>query len=371
VKARILVGLMSVLGTPSALRATGDVVAFVEDGVLVIEGDDGDDKLEVSETPEPGSGSFLIVGIDGTLVNGLESDTVSGSIKDIVLDLGDGVNESEFSDIEIPGDFVVCGGEGFNEFEVKDCTIGGCVEVENGDGDTKTKFNGCEIGDDVEIRNHDGFDEISFKECEIADCVEIENGDGNELDEGSDTGLKDGTLVGGDVHITNRDGLDEYDQKESEILGSLSIRNHGGGSSLDIDTSAVGGDIEFDSRSGFDFFNLDDAEIGGDVEVRFKSGGSEFITETSTGVGGVTIHGSLFVEGKGEYLDTVTLDVLNVEDEVEIQLGPGDDFITVLNSTFQDDLDVDGHSGNDTFTDGGGNALLGDSDIANIEVTLP
>ncbi|HKB15991.1 MAG TPA: hypothetical protein VKF62_07990, partial [Planctomycetota bacterium] len=71
------------------------------------------------------------------------------------------------------------------------------------------------------------------------------------------------------------------------------------------------------------------------------------------------------------YTDTCTIDVLDVEGEVDIHLGPGDDFLTVLDSVFRDDFGVNGHSGIDTFTDGGGNAFLEDSEIENMEISLP
>ncbi|MCI0588620.1 MAG: hypothetical protein L0323_17465 [Planctomycetes bacterium] len=371
-KLRILAGLLAVFGTSGALLAQGECTVEVDDGVLVIEGDDGDNAVVVTETPGAGSGVFLVIGEGGTLINGLESETFGGRIEDIEIDLGDGVNSVEVSGVELSGDLAVCGGEGFNEFKLEESAVGGSVEIENEEGGSEISIEASLIGGDVAVENDDGFDEFGIEASLVEGDVDVDNGDGNELDEGSNTGFDDGTLVGGDVTILNDDGFDEFDlEEESEILGDLTIRNNGGGSGIDIELSTIGEDLLINARSGFDEVNLDDTSVGGDADIRLKSGGSDVQTESSTGEGNVSIAGSLYLEANGTVTDNVLFDVLDVGDDVEIHLGPGDDFITVLNCVFQGDFDVDGHSGIDTFTDGGGNTLLEDSELENLEIILP
>ncbi|MGH7152117.1 MAG: hypothetical protein ACREIU_15535, partial [Planctomycetota bacterium] len=77
-----LVVAAALLGAPPQAGAAGSCVAFVDDGVLIVEGDGEGNNVFVTEI---GPGVWEVAGVDGTTINGLASDVFSGGIEHILV----------------------------------------------------------------------------------------------------------------------------------------------------------------------------------------------------------------------------------------------------------------------------------------------
>ncbi|MCI0589266.1 MAG: hypothetical protein L0323_20820 [Planctomycetes bacterium] len=396
----------ALLGAPPAALADGDCVVSVDDGVLIVEGDEADNNVSVIEIAP---GVWEVVGNDGTTVNGLASDTFSDEIEDILVDLGDGDDLSDYSG-EIPGDLTVLGGAGRNEFLLFASTVGGDVLVENegsgetdfqegtliegdltivnGEGFDESKISATEIGGDVSIDNDDGdpltgassvtdleegtfvggdfvvengegFDALDIGEAEVAGDLVISNKDGNELTgEGSSTDVE--AVIGGDLKVDNKTGSDEVEVEESEVGGDVTIKNQSGDSAVQVQDAVLGGSLLVDNKVGFDEIELSGTEVDGDVTLKTYNGGSEIVLGAEVSIGG-----DLLVDTRNGS-DAITLEGLLVEGATAILTGPAADVLTVIASAFEEALTVDGGSGADTFADGGGNGFAGGIQLTSI-----
>ncbi|MCI0589267.1 MAG: hypothetical protein L0323_20825 [Planctomycetes bacterium] len=273
--ARAVVVASALLGTPSLGLAAGSCTASVSGGVLLVTGDADANAIFVTETP-PGSGTWVVSGDLTTLINGLASDTLSGGVTNIVVDLGAGADLTTVSG-EIPGSLTVFGGADRNEFLLIDSNVGGDVLVENA-GSGETDFEGSFIAGNLTVVNGDGFDEFKLDAAEVAGTVLIDNGDGDALTGASSvTDGENDSVIGGDLLVENGVGFDALDIGDFSVDGTLFINNRDGdelsglGSSTDIEAE-LGGLVWIINKDGFDEVEIEDSVCKDNVLVENNDG---------------------------------------------------------------------------------------------------
>ncbi len=273
--ARVFVVASALLGTSRLALGEGSVSASVAGGVLVVQGDGAANVVFVTEVP-PGSGSWVVSGDLTTLINGAASDTLSGGITSIQVDLGDGDDLSTFSGV-IAGSLTVSGGGGRNEFLLINSTVGGDVLVDN-DGSGETDFEFSLIEGNVSVVNGDGFDEFKMDAAEVVGDVVIDNDDGDPLTGASSvTDGENDSVVGGDLIVLNGEGFDALDIGDFTVEGSLLVTNDDGdplsglGSSTDVEAE-IGGIVWIINKDGFDEVEIEDSVVGGTVTVENNDG---------------------------------------------------------------------------------------------------
>src|SRR5262245_24203470 len=107
----------ALIAAPRAALAGGACTALVDGSTLVIKCDDADNSVFVTQIAPA---EFEVVGDDDTLINGVASAVVSGTITKIKLDLRGGADVAEVSEISITGKLSFLGGNGPNEFKLVD-----------------------------------------------------------------------------------------------------------------------------------------------------------------------------------------------------------------------------------------------------------
>ena len=267
--------LLVVLGAADA-RALGDVTATVTSGKLTVTGDDAPNAVQVLAGVGPGA--FIVAGIDGTLVNGSLSTTVSG-VKKLSIDMKDGVDRVELLDVVLDGSLLVNLGDGSDSFVMQGGRVRTKAEIKGGkESDDIRIRQGARFGDHLFVRGGKKIDTIVVTDASIGGDSEIKGGGGNDTITVQFTTLDDGANLvvgGGDgddhtlltenafehVQVYMGDGDDELQIEGCDFEGELRAEGNDGDDTIDFE-----GDNSFDPRlprrvTGFEDLDLARMEL--------------------------------------------------------------------------------------------------------------
>jgi hypothetical protein len=117
----------------------GDVAVAVDDGDLLITGDDADNQIMIVQT---GDEEYTVTGLDGTLINGEDEYVAEGVDDDVHIEMGDGDDAVEIVETEVPDDLNVSLGSGDDALSVQLVTVNDDMEVDGGGGDDAVRVAG-------------------------------------------------------------------------------------------------------------------------------------------------------------------------------------------------------------------------------------
>jgi hypothetical protein len=139
----------------------GNVTAEALDGVLTIQGDSKGNRITL--TTSTTGGQFRIGGVD-TTINGLSgSFDLAGVSGDVLINLGDGKNSLELSDMKLPGNLVIDTGRHGDLVRAQRVPVGGAITVRTGSGNDVVDFQGGSSGGNKRIVTDEGDDIVVIK----------------------------------------------------------------------------------------------------------------------------------------------------------------------------------------------------------------
>jgi hypothetical protein len=242
--------VLLLLATAGDLWALGDVAVGVDAGKLSIVGDVNPNRLQV--LPGVGPGAFVVVGLEGTAVNGVASAMVEG-VEKIAIDTGGGVDVVEILEVELDGSLVVKMGDDSDTLTVEGGRFRKKVELRGGKQDDEIRIrHGTRIGGKLLLKGGKHRDLLVLNGVSLGEDAEVKGGSG------------DDTLVlqyssaddGANVVFAAGDGDDDVTLLASrfdDIQGYLGE----GDDDLEIESCDFDGSVRAEGNDGFDELDLD------------------------------------------------------------------------------------------------------------------
>jgi hypothetical protein len=189
------------------------VTAFVRGGVLVVRGDSRANSLRIDQDAE--TGGLVLVGLDGTTINGEETVAFAGVTQGVRVKLGDGRDELTFAqspDAPTPpalaGDVTVNLGRGRDFFDLSGLVLEGNLSVQ-GSGDAKTVrvLNASVLGT-TSILCGAGVDSVELAASTFGGRVLLRTGVGDDIIK---TGMSAGATFASGLLVRDGSGNDLVD----------------------------------------------------------------------------------------------------------------------------------------------------------------
>ena len=333
------------------LLLSGNVVAAVAGGNLVVTGDGAGNEITVEQT---GVGQYTVTGV-GTSVNGGGAFVANGVTGDFRFDMAGGDD-----DVDVIGTTLISGGvradmgSGDNNFRIQDfTTVADDLKVTAGGGDDVVRvWNDAVVQGKVDIRIGDGDNEVQiWNDSRIDGKVRVSTGAGDD-----EIMIWNDSQIGGNVSLVTGAGDDEVMVwNDSQIIGKLALNTGAGDDEVDIRNETVlhskvrldmgGGDDLVDIRNEANFFDKLDVRTGDGLDtVSIDGSGSGLmlngdvkishgIGDSNTTIDNSTIGGKLQVRGNDQQ-DTVALNEVSVAGDTKIGLGLGADVVQIDDATF-------------------------------------
>jgi hypothetical protein len=197
---------------PTAPTGGGDVSATLKRSNLIINGDDGDNIFDVSQ-----SGSTVTVtGLFGTTINGSDSAQFNVNLADINVKLPDGHNRVHIDGVTTSDDIIVKGGDGIDEVYIVDSNVASDVNVNLlNNHDVFGVYNSTVKR--VRAKTGNGHDQVAFDNGTILGDFNVNTGNGRDS-----VGLKN-TTVGDDVNLVTSGGTDNVFADDFDVADQLKI----------------------------------------------------------------------------------------------------------------------------------------------------
>lgn len=342
-------------------RSTPSVTASVVNGSLVVVGDPAaasDVTITASDTDADTIADTFDVVDGGTAIG-----TFSGVTDAVILRLSNNDDKVaiDLAGLSSPGKIRAGLGDGANSLTLDNGTVNGNVVVRGGAGTDAVTLGGTgalTVNGNVRV-NLDGADDDLFElgaQATVTGRLEANFANNVTLDAGSTVGKSVFLLGGTGGNVVNLDGSIQKNvvfvgAHGSSTAGStLNLAGDVGGNlifigsrqadTLDV-TGTIGGNLIANLRAGDDT-----ATIGGTVNgnVVLKGGQGNDTLTLSGSVGGHTFVNA----GKGDDAVTVAA-TANLTGRAKIDLGPGDDTLTLDDAAIFSTLRVKGGPGVNTF----------------------
>ncbi|MEZ6087902.1 MAG: hypothetical protein R3C05_07745 [Pirellulaceae bacterium] len=222
------------------------------------------------------------------------------------------------------------------------------VSIDNGDGGSRTTFTGASnvagsgtttIYGDVNINNGDNIfgimDVVTFNQVNVLGEVDVDNNDGMSqvLVDGSDIGSHRAAGLGGKLEVQNGIGIDRFEMNDSNAQYGVEIDNGTGvwgsdtsisGGSIGTHASVAGTALEIINDNGNDVVNISGTTFGAGVDLDSMGNGMNAITISDD-----ASMPMLVIRGGNED-DDVTINNSTITDDVDIQLGLGQDSLIII-----------------------------------------
>lgn len=333
----------------------GDVAAFVQDGELVIEGDELGNRINIDRA----GGMIQVSSLDGqTDVNGspfanLFNPQQAGNEFDrIRVEMGDGNDEVQFDLIrdnaasrsEIDMGVVVRMGEGVDRVGMEDWNISHHAHI-GSDGFLHTNIRDSKFGDLLLVAG----ERTQINDVEVSGSHD-EFFRGVALYEGNSQIVADG-IKAQDIDV----GLDADGRvtlRNLDIDNRVNINGQTGGERVSVSRSDIGGDLSIrtfrydnPTPTATDFVWVTDVKVGDDLSVD---------TGTDSGRDFVSLVGSKAGDRvdvrTGAGADVIFLDRMTSGNDIEVRSRGGNDGVTIQNATVGDDINIYAGEGNDVVT---------------------
>ncbi len=333
----------------------GDVTAAIVGGDLVLTGDAVDNSFFLrrdNSLPSPGPGDLVVVGFNGTTINGVTADISSGLSEvplsvsgDVIADLSQGSDllgdsftvgtstAAPFGQLELLGSIVVDGGTGDVSLSLNNVNVAGDVtysdasgalqssvlaedSIIGGDFISQTRAASNEIGaDDTTISGDMIFlvDNAASDSFVTNTAATIAGDFRFESNAVTTTTRHDGSSVGDDLIIITGDGEDFIDLNQTTALVG----------------NTIGDDLRILTGGGNDEIILTNINIGDDLQYRGGDGDDEFFFEP---VGVTNVVGDDLYATGGDGDDGIGIEDVTIGDKLRVSGGAGDDVAAVTNT---------------------------------------
>ncbi len=265
-----LVALL-LLAQAACVWALGDVQVSVADAKLSILGDANPNAIQI--VPGIGTGAFVVVGLDGTAVNGGPSAAVT-DVRKVKVEMKEGQDRVEVLQVEIEESLVVKLGSDQDTFLLEGGRVKGKAEVKGGkDGDQLTVRGGARVGGEPILTTGKKADTITVTNVSVGGFLHIGPGNGDDqitvqfstLDPGAEALLESGdgndrvdlfgVDFGGDLELTLGNGNDRLVVSDCDFDGEIFVDGDAGHDELDLE-----GDNTYDLSERRTVRNFEDVD---------------------------------------------------------------------------------------------------------------
>jgi hypothetical protein len=321
----------------------------VVNGRLVITGSSGNDSVSITGTGNGTTGRYVVVTAQG-------SQTLSGVVSDMDIDLG----------------------EGADEITINNAFVNGSILVDSADGDDTVTLGSQAIVStrlDLIVLLGGGENALSAKRLYIGRNQRFEGGadpdDFSFLGAALPGDFVLGASSGGTTTILGGGGADKIRASYSFIVGSWQINGGGGNDLIDVRTSACNGAVTVNGDAGADSLIVDTNYFVSTLVISGGADADRLELRNSLGLVAATLDGSTgndtavvsnLTAGRltlnlGAQNDTVDIRS-SLLDDLFASLGEHDDSITLYGNLVRRGTTLDGGLNIDTFIDLG-NRFMG------------
>ena len=335
---------------PSDVPAAGEVRVVVSGGNMVITGDitpgvSLDEQVKVvAEVDAP---NFVITGLAGTKVNGMDSASFSGVTGSITIDLKGGNNVVDFGQagvLSVTRALTIRSGVGSDTINITNTNVNGTLTIDAGAGTNTVTLKGIGVTGNASIKGTIGDDTVTIEDT--AGTTKRFNGTLT-VDGGAGTNvvtLKNLTIAR-NVSVIGTTGQDTVNITGSNVSnGALSVTIGAGEGNVTLLNVNVARGISVVGLNDKDTVNITDATIANGALSVSTGAGEGIVT-----LGNVNItSGNLSVIGTTGQ-DTVNITTANLSNgTLSVNGGAGTNDITLGNLTNVRSVSVIGTTGQDT-----------------------
>jgi len=299
----------------------GNVSVSVSSGNLLIDGDDFNNivqVVQVVQNGQPVAGSYRITGLttagnQATRINGGTAPiTVAGVTGDVRIDLDNGNDGLQMGStpLTVPRDLSIETDGGIDTLFLESVTVRDDLTINTGSGIDNLSLNRVTVGgqgidnneNDASVSMGNDRDVFRVRSSSFARDLSANMGFGT----AAETIDLSAASVGDDFSIITDDGADQVSLSNLTVADDLSVDLDNGNDTL-ILFSVAADDLTVALDGGADRFEMLSSNVVDDIVVR-----------------------------TGSENDIVRLDSVNVGDDMRVELGGGDDSLTVRNSSARD-----------------------------------
>ncbi len=345
----------AVLAPLSGSVLAGDVTGAVAGGTLTLTAGATDESITIDQVGVANAKEFRVSPGAGTTVNGGATPVIFQNVKkDIVVDLGDGMNSVAVDTIKTPRDLIVkAGAGGSTSAAIAKSTIGDDLTVTTLGAATTcsasttsvkgdVKFTGgpaidvlsllipTRVGGDVIFRGNAGADQLNLRSCFVKGKIDTDGG----LDD--DTVSIQTSTCNGALNLADPSGTNNYSIVLSDIGGAMKATLGSGTDNLFPNESLFEGPVNVDLGAGTNAFNMFLTHVLGSVKVKGGSGADHFQTGDTCFIGG---NASIAL---GDGMNSLSMEDSVVAGAVKVTGGSGDDSFTFEEGEVEKDVRVNG-----------------------------
>ena len=320
--------------TPPVTTQPGLTGVTLQNGTLVIEGNDGDDQITVTGIGA-GAGIYQITTLDGT-------QTFSG----------------------VTGSIVVSLGAGDDSLVMNNVYVAGALDIQTGDGGDTVILGSDDVvstGGELRIDLGAGNDALDGKRLYIGTNQIINGGDGDDdliFDGFLSPQFTLGTSAAGNVAWSGGSGNDSVRVIYAFVVGAWVVDLGDGEDAVSIYGSAASGDVIVLGGNGADAFNIDTNFFDANMRIEGHDGSDSVLLANGLGteVAMIQTHGlNDNMTVLNQTARELHLDTGAGEDDVKVNssaidrffaaLGDANDQLTFQGNRFRSTVDLDGGPG--------------------------
>lgn len=246
--------------TPIPPAASGNVTATLRRSNLLINGDNGDNIFDVSQS----GNTVTVTGLFGTTINGAGSAQFNVNLADINVRLPDGHNRVHIDGVTVSDDIIVKGGDGIDEVYIVDSNIADDINVNLGDQADVFRVANVDV-DRIKAKTGNGRDSLGFNNnVNVATDFLVNTG------KGLDTIVIEDVDVNDDVNIVTSDGPDRVFASSFDVADLLKVSLGKGNDTLWMRDSR-GGKTTLNTGSDNDQIGLHNSTFASRVEKGVES----------------------------------------------------------------------------------------------------
>lgn len=353
--------------------ASGNVKATFKGTTLTLKGDTEGNAVQITKN---GEGQFVVTGLYGATVNGsIDAFVVTGTVKNISVDMGAGADTVVFSNATLPGNLSVQLGVDSDSLTLDGVTVGGIASVKNtkDNATDRLQVTGSTFSKSLSLDGGGGDDEIVVSNSSFTRTLTILGGLG--ADEVLTQSVNAAAISMNLGKDTNANAVQVL---QTQTTGALTITSYGGEDSVSIRNSAIGRNLTVSTGEGNDQVQIRDAEVHGSLKFGTAGGDDTVLIDTTEvtasasvlagkGVDAVRIgqgsssafgvHAAKLTVDTSADADTVQISGAAVTGLTKVNASSGSNSVTVSSSVFSD-LQILFGTGDDLFDATGGDVLV-------------
>lgn len=250
---------------------SGNVLASVQGGTLVITGDTDANDVVVTVGSQPGQ-VVVGTGSNTTSINGGSKAAILASVSAIGANMGDGDDVLTISGLTLTGGVNIAMGGGGNVLTLGTSHITGSMTVSGGEGNETFTFDHTGFGSNVTVRAAGGHDVTTFNWCTVVGGLTIGSTDLNYL-----SSWVRGPMV---MNAFQLDGNVTFTY--DEFFGTVNIATGAGRDVVEIDTGCIFyGQTSILTQAGDDSVTINDIHFQADFLLDVGDGNDVIAVATT------------------------------------------------------------------------------------------